>query len=67
MLDRVFVNPDIAQEQSEAYAGKMGVKVPMPKPYNGSAQDLVVFENWLSQLLGWLQLNHMDVSDLHMD
>ena len=39
----------------------------MPKPYDGSTRDLVVFENWLSQLLGWLQLNRMDVRDSHMD
>ena len=40
--------------------GKMGIKLEMPAPYSGSS-DLMVFEEWLTQLLAWLTIQQLDV------
>jgi Zinc knuckle len=60
-LKQVFVTKQTAALQPERMPlGKMGIKIEAPAPYSGSS-DLSVFEEWLTQLLAWLQIQQLDV------
>jgi len=45
---------------------RLGVKVQLPKAYNGAA-DSDVFENWLRQLLDWFSVYNLHVDNMAMD
>ena len=38
---------------------KLGIKLNLPEPYDGSA-NIDQFENWLAQLVAWLQMYNLD-------
>src|ERR1700689_360576 len=60
-LKQAFVTKQTAALRPERMPlGKMGIKIEAPAPYSGSS-DLSVFEEWLTQLLAWLQIQQLDV------
>ncbi|KAG8775657.1 hypothetical protein FRC20_008274 [Serendipita sp. 405] len=61
MIKSAFVTKAAARERAELMPlGKMGVKLELPPPYDGSS-DVREFENWISKLIAWLRLQRLDV------
>jgi hypothetical protein len=45
---------------------KLGIKLNLPEPYDGSA-NIDQFENWLAQLVAWLQMYDLDGREEQID
>ena len=67
MLSVTFITQEQAAERADTIpAHKLGIKSPLPKPYEGE-QDQTLFENWLSLLLGYFRIHHLDVLNESQD
>ena len=68
MLQDTFVAVDdrLDEEDSQIKVSRLGIKVPLPEPYDG-VSDLEKFEVWLAKLIGWFQLYDLDIDEAVMD
>ena len=61
MLSVAFISDTQAANRAETTPlHKLGIKSPLPKPYEGQP-DQTAFENWLSLLLGFFRIYQLDV------
>jgi hypothetical protein len=65
LLNSAFRHPSLVDPDAPQLS-KLGVKVQMPSPYDGSS-NIEVFENWLGQLLDWFRLYNLDPDTPAMD
>ena len=67
MLTVMFIDEDCAAGQANTTPiHKLGIKLNLPKAYKGQP-DQMVFENWLSLLLGFFRIHQLDVLNKAQD
>jgi hypothetical protein len=66
LVDDMFRTSTIRKSGEGPKLAKMGIKLPLPEPYDGSA-NIDVFENWLVQVINWMQMYELDADTAHVD
>ena len=67
MLRKAFVSEEEAARRSEMVnLSRLGVKLPAPESYDGKG-DPIVFENWLTKVLGWFNMMNLNAKTPEMN
>jgi hypothetical protein len=66
MIEDMFVKATNLKSDAGPKLAKLGIKLKLPEPYDGSA-NIDQFENWLALLVSWLQMYDLDGIDPHID
>jgi hypothetical protein len=61
MLDAAFVSEHEARLRPDIQLAKIGVKISLPTPFEGTS-TFEEFEGWVAQLLGWFQMYQLDTT-----